>query len=92
MSLDFGGKQGVSTASGVIDGIGAVLAGDATARISIAFGWEGFFIVLAGVALLTSVASAVYWNSQRRVPDCCGTQKLRPVQESRFVTFCNVRS
>jgi OPA family glycerol-3-phosphate transporter-like MFS transporter len=70
MSLDFGGKQGVSTASGVIDGIGylgAVLAGDAMARISIAFGWGGFFIVLAGVALLTSVAAAVYWNSQRRV-------------------------
>jgi sugar phosphate permease len=70
MSLDFGGKQGASTASGVIDGtgyLGAVLAGDVMARISIGFGWSGFFIALAGVALLTSVAAAVYWVSQRSV-------------------------
>jgi OPA family glycerol-3-phosphate transporter-like MFS transporter len=70
MSLDFGGKQGASTASGVIDGtgyLGAVLAGDAMARISIGFGWSGFFIMLAGVAVLTSVAAAAYWVSQRSV-------------------------
>jgi sugar phosphate permease len=70
ISLDFGGKQGASTASGVIDGtgyLGAVLAGDAMARISIGFGWSGFFIVLAGVALLTSIAGGVYWVSQRSV-------------------------
>jgi hypothetical protein len=62
--------QGASTASGVIDGtgyLGAVLAGDAMARISISFGWSGFFIVLAGVALLTSTAAGVYWVSQRSV-------------------------
>jgi sugar phosphate permease len=70
ISLDFGGKHGASTASGVIDGtgyLGGVLAGDAMARISIGFGWSGFFIVLAGVALLTSAAAGVYWVSQRSV-------------------------
>ena len=70
ITLDFGGKQGASTASGVIDGagyLGAVLAGDAMSRISIGFGWSGFFVVLAGVALVTSVAAAVYWVSQRSV-------------------------
>jgi len=64
ISLDFGGKQGASTASGVIDGtgyLGAVLEGDTMARVSVRFGWNGFFVVLAVVALLTSVAAGVYW-------------------------------
>ena len=64
ISLDFGGKQGASTVSGVVDGtgyLGAVLAGDTMARVSIAFGWNGFFIVLAGVSLQTSVAAALYF-------------------------------
>jgi OPA family glycerol-3-phosphate transporter-like MFS transporter len=64
ISLDFGGKQGASTASGLIDGtgyLGAVLAGDTMARVSVTFGWNGFFVVLAGVAFLTSVAAGVYW-------------------------------
>ena len=67
ISLDFGGKQGASTASGVIDGtgyLGAVLAGDAMSRVSIAFGWSGYFIVLANVAFLSSIAAAVYWSRQ----------------------------
>ena len=64
MSLDFGGKQGAATASGVIDGVGyfgGVLAGDTMARVSIAFGWAGFFIALAAVAFLTSAAGVVLW-------------------------------
>jgi len=69
ISLDFGGKQGAATASGVIDGMGyfgGVLAGDAMARVSIGLGWSGFFIVLAGVALLSSVAAAAYWVRVRK--------------------------
>jgi sugar phosphate permease len=69
ISLDFGGKQGASTASGIIDGtgyLGAVMAGDTMARVSVTFGWSGFFLVLAGVAFLTSAAAAVYWTRLER--------------------------
>ena len=69
LALDFGGKQGSATASGFIDGIGylaGVLAGDSMARISVAFGWQGAFAVLAGVAWLTSIAAGIYYLVQRR--------------------------
>ncbi len=69
MSLDFGGKQGAATASGVIDGVGylgGALAGDAMARISVTFGWSGFFAVLAGVSILTSAAAGIHWMQERR--------------------------
>ena len=42
--LDFGGKQASAVSSGIIDGIGylgAVVAGDSVARVSVAFGWRG---------------------------------------------------
>jgi len=69
MSLDFGGKQGSATASGFIDGIGylgGVLAGGSMAGISVRSGWNGAFVVLAGVAFLSSIAAAVYLRSQRK--------------------------
>src|SRR5579872_6308542 len=69
IALDFGGKQGASTASGVIDGVGyfgGVLAGNAMARVSVKFGWSGVFVVLAGVALLTAAAAAVFWYREVR--------------------------
>jgi sugar phosphate permease len=69
ISLDFGGKQGAATASGIIDGVGylgGVLAGDTVARISVSFGWEGAFTALAGVALLSSLAAALFLIEQRR--------------------------
>ena len=50
-ALDFGGKQASAASSGIIDGVGylgAVAAGDSVARVSVAFGWQGVFIVLAG--------------------------------------------
>ena len=53
ISLDFGGKQGSSTASGFIDGIGylgGMMAGDSMARIVVRLGWKGAFLVLGGVA------------------------------------------
>ena len=69
MALDFGGKQGAGTASGVIDGVGylgGVLSGDTVARVSVAFGWGGVFVVLAVVAFLTAAAGAVFWIQEAR--------------------------
>jgi OPA family glycerol-3-phosphate transporter-like MFS transporter len=69
ISLDFGGKQGSATASGLIDGagyLGGVLAGNSFASVSVMWGWKGAFASLAVVALLSSVAAAVFLNHQRR--------------------------
>lgn len=69
ISLDFGGKQGSATASGWIDGLsylGGVLAGGSMADISVRWGWTGAFAVLAGVALASSAAAAVYLHWVRR--------------------------
>jgi OPA family glycerol-3-phosphate transporter-like MFS transporter len=69
ISLDFGGKQGAATASGIIDGVGylgGVLAGDTVARVSVSFGWQGAFTALAGVGLLSSLAAALFLIDQRR--------------------------
>lgn len=69
ISLDLGGKQGSGTASGIIDGVGylgGVLAGEGMARISVAYGWHGAFLVLALVTLGLSGVAAVYWLGQRR--------------------------
>jgi OPA family glycerol-3-phosphate transporter-like MFS transporter len=69
ISLDFGGKQGSGTASGIIDGIGylgGVVSGDSMARISVAHGWSGAFLVLAGVAAASSAGAAVFLYYERR--------------------------
>jgi len=69
ISLDFGGKQGSATASGLIDGagyLGGVLAGNSFASVSVMWGWKGAFASLAVVALLSSVAAAVFLNQQKR--------------------------
>ena len=69
MALDFGGKQGAATSSGIIDGVGylgGVLSGDAVARISLAAGWQGAFIVLGAVAAFSSLAAAFFFVLQRR--------------------------
>ena len=66
-ALDFGGKQAGAMSSGIIDGVGylgAVLAGDSVARISVAFGWQGVFAGLASVSALAAVgAGSLYWMS-----------------------------
>ena len=70
LSLDFGGKQGSATASGIIDGVGylgGVLAGDSMARISVTYGWHGAFNALAGVGLLSSLAAMAFLVNQRRI-------------------------
>ena len=67
ISLDFGGKQGSGTASGLIDGVGylgGVLSGDSMARISVAHGWNGAFLVLAGVAALSSLTAAAFLHHE----------------------------
>jgi sugar phosphate permease len=63
IALDFGGKRGSATASGLIDGVGylgGVLAGNSVAGISVLWGWKGAFGALAVVALLSSIAAGVY--------------------------------
>ena len=69
MALDFGGKKAAATSSGIIDGVGylgAVLSGDAVARISIAAGWQGAFVVLGVVTALSTLAAALFFVLQRR--------------------------
>ncbi len=69
ISLDFGGKKGSGTASGLIDTvgyIGGMLSGDTIARISAGYGWSGTFVALAGVALFTAVTAAFFLREQRR--------------------------
>ena len=63
VAMDFGGRQGSGTASGVIDGVGylgGVLAGDSVARLSASFGWSGAFIALSVVCFLSSIAALRY--------------------------------
>ncbi len=67
ISLDFGGKQGSSTASGFIDGIGylgGMMAGDTMARILVAHGWKGAFLVLDVVAILSTAAAVLFLSEQ----------------------------
>lgn len=69
MSLDFGGKEGSATASGIIDGVGylaGVLSGNSMAHIAVKFGWHVMFLVLAAVALLSSLVAAIFMLSQRK--------------------------
>ena len=59
IALDFGGRKGGATASGLIDGIGylgGVLAGRGMADLAVSRGWSGAFLVLAGVAACSSLA------------------------------------
>src|SRR5262245_1487401 len=63
VAMDFGGRQGSGTASGVIDGVGylgGILAGDSVARLSAAFGWSGAFIALGVVCFVSSIAALRY--------------------------------
>jgi sugar phosphate permease len=71
IALDFGGKHGSATSSGIIDGVGylgGILAGDSIARISVLFGWKGAFLALSGISLLSTAAAAIYLIGQRRAP------------------------
>jgi OPA family glycerol-3-phosphate transporter-like MFS transporter len=81
MSMDFGGKEGSATASGLIDGFGylaGVLSGNTMAHLAVAFGWQTMWAVLAGVALLTSLVAALALVQQHRRAVALGL--LRPVE------------
>ena len=57
---DLGGKQAGAVSSGIIDSVGylgGILAGDSVARISVAFGWQGVFVVLASVSALSALGA-----------------------------------
>jgi sugar phosphate permease len=81
MSLDFGGKEGSATASGLIDGIGylgGILSGNSMAHLAVTYGWQTMFLVLAAVAGLTSVVAALaLWQQHRRA---LAIGLLRPVE------------
>jgi sugar phosphate permease len=70
MALDFGGREGSATASGMIDGFGyfaGILSGNAMAHLAVTYGWQTMFLVLAGVAGLTSVVGGLaLWQQHRR--------------------------
>ena len=69
IALDFGGKQGAATSSGIIDGVGylgGVLSGDAVARLSLAAGWQGAFVALGAVTAFSTLAAAFFFVLQRR--------------------------
>jgi sugar phosphate permease len=81
MSMDFGGKQGSATASGLIDGIGyfaGILSGNGMAHLAVNYGWQTMFLVLAAVAGVTSVVAALaLWQQHRRA---LAIGLLRPVE------------
>ncbi len=81
MSMDFGGKEGSATASGLIDGIGyfaGILSGNGMAHLAVNYGWQTMFLVLAAVAGVTSVVAALaLWQQHRRA---LAIGLLRPVE------------
>jgi OPA family glycerol-3-phosphate transporter-like MFS transporter len=83
ISLDFGGKRGGATASGLIDGVGylfgGVIAGKVVANVSHAMGWQGVFRMLAVVAMLTGVAAALYLVDQSRLTRKLETGRMEPL-------------
>ena len=87
IGMDFGGKKGSATASGWIDGIGYIggmLAGSWIGGIADHGGWSQAFKTLAGIAVLTTAAAAIYlWQKSR--------MKFHglPDQRSRLRFFCS---
>jgi sugar phosphate permease len=70
-ALDFGGRQAGAVASGLVDGtgyLGGVLAGTVMARLSVAFGWGGVFITLAGVSAVAALGALYLWRLNARFP------------------------
>lgn len=68
VALDLGGEVRGATASGIIDSagyLGGVLSGDTMARLSVAYGWQGAFFVLAGIALFSAVAAGAFYFNER---------------------------
>ncbi len=88
IALDFGGRKGGATASGLIDGIGylgGVLAGRGMADLALSRGWSGAFLALAGVACCSSLAAAALVMTQRGTFGRPGPSS-RPIDPSMTVT------
>ena len=69
ISLDLGGKRGGATTCGIVDFIGylgGALSGRAMAGISVDHGWQGAFLVLAGVAWISALVAAALLIVQGR--------------------------
>jgi sugar phosphate permease len=64
VALDFGGKQGSGTASGLI---GHHFRRLSVASISANYGWGGAFLVLAGIAFLSGTADIWFLCEERRI-------------------------
>lgn len=61
-ALDLVAPKQAASVNGIIDGmgyLGAILAGEAVARLAVALGWNGAFAALAVVCLVASVFSAL---------------------------------
>jgi sugar phosphate permease len=65
ISLDLGGKCGSATAAGIVDCIGylgAIFSGWAIGSMVERTGsWKIAFLTLAGVAVVTAIATLAYW-------------------------------
>lgn len=69
MALDFGGRHAGAMASGIIDGVGYIggtLAGIGVAQVSLALGWQGVFMSLAGVCAVSAAAAGWLCLQQTR--------------------------
>lgn len=68
---DLGGKHAAALVAGIINGcgsIGAIAQGALVAGVSDRYGWQSVFHVLVALAAISSVALAVVWRLQRRLP------------------------
>lgn len=69
ISLDLGGKQGSSTASGLIDSagyFGGILSGWGIGTLADWHGWNAVFLALGAVAFFTLLAAVLYWLRHER--------------------------
>ncbi|MGH9592538.1 MAG: hypothetical protein ACRD5L_05560, partial [Bryobacteraceae bacterium] len=49
--------------------VGGILAGDTVARVSVSYGWQGAFLALAGVAVLSALAGALFLRQQGKIAE-----------------------
>lgn len=63
MAMELGGKKGTATAAGWIDAagyVGSIAAGKGVAEISVRYGWQMAFDILAGVSVLMIATAIAY--------------------------------
>lgn len=80
MSLDLGGKEGSATACGLLDGagyLGGVFAGTSIAQVSVRFGWQGAFLVLAATTAASAGLALAFQLTHRAV----GSGEVQPALE-----------